>query len=158
MRASILRFPLLAAVLSVSVLVAATAPVYAAAPTANVSLVACFFANGGSASVPAGTDFNITAGYGTSTLWQEAMFFLSVKVVADIGGVPIDRTYRYWTRPQAVPPDFWIMTWKYPVRALGQGQSITVNYAWILRFPIYNGTGWTPRGPLLTVSCTITGA
>lgn len=145
-----------ALVLSLLVLLAAT-PVQAAQPT-SVSLAGCYYANSGTIAVPAGTALNLTIGWGTDKLWEQGMFLLSVKTVADIDGVPIDHANRYFGLP-AYTSGVWVERWTYLAGPLTVGKSITITYQWIFRFPVYANGAWVPSGPQFPpLTCRITGA
>lgn len=153
------RARLLAVVLSLSALLAAAAPVHAAAPPLpEVNLFECSEA-GEEITVPSGTAFNIVDGWFAKTLWQDVMFLLSVKVVVGLNGVPIAHPARYWNRPFFSADDgVWLVWWKYPHAALAAGDSIVFTEAWSFRFPVWDGFVWTPRGPFIDEKCTITAA
>jgi hypothetical protein len=138
----------------------ASRPIHA---SIDVNVVACDPDAGGgngTAQVPSGTDFNIAWDWEAYTLRQEAEFLHSVKVAADVDGTSIPDARRYWTRPYYVADAEypWFMFWKYPHRALRAGQSITFTVTPSLRRPVFDGTDWYPRGPIVTLNCTITGA
>ncbi len=152
--------------LALSALFAGAGQTLAAPPihaTIDVDTVACDPDVGGgtgNAEVPSGTDFNIVWDWETYTLPQEAVFRHSVEVAAAIDGASIHGGPRYWTQPYYVAgADFpWFMFWKYPHRALGIGESVTFTVTPILRRAVFDGVDMYPRGPIVTLTCTITGA
>jgi hypothetical protein len=155
----------LAIVLSVAAILATTGQAVASSPhraPVDVNVVGCDADVGdgdGVAEVPSGTKFNITWDWETYTIWQEATFLLSAKVDAAIDGKPIAMPLRYWTRPFYLAGEEWPwrMFWKFPHRALKAGQSIIFTVTPNLRFPVYDGTDWYERGPLVTLTCEIIG-
>ncbi len=153
-----------ATLLAVSAILASAGQALASSPrpSLDVNVVACDPAAGGgtgTVDVPAGTAFDIAWDWETFTVSQEAAFYVSVKVAADIDGRPIANAWRYWTRPYYVAgADYpWFMFWKYPHRALRDGEAITFHVTPSLRFQVFDGTDWYPRGPIITLTCTIRG-
>ena len=157
------RARLLAALISLSAVLAAVGPAQAVRPQVKVNIVDCVFA-GGETTVDAGVPFLLDAGWSALTPFHELAFFVSQRTVASINGVAIRNANRYWRLPQKNSPFSdvpWLMSWDYPVKALAAGQSITVGYEWILRFQITDGVDIYPRGPVLgplgaVPSCVIT--
>lgn len=153
------RVRLAAATLSLLVLLVAAGPTQGASPPRHeIDLFQCAQA-GGSITVPSGTPFYVVDGWFAKTLWQQAMFLLSVKVQVGVDGTPIAHPFRYWTKPTFSDEDgLWFLLWKYPHAALGPGELIVFTEAWTFRFPIYDGFEWFPRGTFLDETCVITGA
>lgn len=155
----------LAVVLALAAILGSTSQALASSPShvrIDVNVVACDQAVGGGSGtveVPRGTAFNIAWDWEAFTLAQEAAFLHSAKVAAAIDGNSIARAGRYWTRPYYVADAEypWFMFWKYPHRGLHTGQSITFTVTPSLRFPVFDGTDWYPRGPIVTLTCTIKG-
>jgi hypothetical protein len=156
------RVRLLAVVLSVSALLAAAAPVFADEPELGfVDIQGCYFGDG-QATVPAGADFFISAGWLAESRGQEMAWLNSVQTTLTFdGGAPIAGADTLWSPIFYVVkvPQFqlWITTWDYRHAALGVGESITVYHAWSLRVPVYDGTFHFPKGLIFGGTCTITG-
>jgi hypothetical protein len=152
----------LAVVVSLAVLLTAAGPAQAKnPPPVKVDLLSCLF--GVETFVEPGQPFVLDLGWAALTIPHEILFLLSARTVASIDGTPIQHANRYWRLPQKTYPfpDLpWNMAWNYPVGPLSSGESITVAYEWILRFPISDGVDTYPRGPVLepfgAMPCTIT--
>jgi hypothetical protein len=160
MRSNLPRVRLLAAVLSVSAVLAVTTPALAA-ERGFVDLQGCYFGTG-ETTVPAGAEFDIFAGWVAESRGQQLAWLNSVQTTLTIDGAPISNADRYWLGEiiQIVKEprfQFWITVWIYPHEALDVGESITVYHAWSLRVPVYDGSFHFPTGIIFDGTCTITG-
>jgi hypothetical protein len=159
MRTKRSRVGLLALVLSLSAMVAGTAPV-SAAERGFVDVQGCYFGTG-ETTVPAGTDFDIFAGWLATSRGQDLAFLNSVKTTLTFdGGDPIAGADAYGTELIRIvrEPRFqlWGTFWLYPYAALNVGESVTVYHDWTLRVPIYDGFFHFARGIIFGGTCTIT--
>lgn len=120
---------------------------------------------GGQVSVPAGSRVNLEFHWDSLHAWNNWMFLLAERSVVDIDGTSIRAAGRYWGSPYPVPgtdegdpPFISRVLWQYHTgRSLQAGQSMTVFVDLSLRFPVYDGWEWSPRGQLIAWSCQITG-
>lgn len=150
------RLRLLAVVLSLSAMLAATAPVYAADPV-YVDIQGCDWVEGGETTVPAGADINVFAGWLTDSYGQQVAWLKSVQTTLEVDGTPITGTDSAWGDPEQFGKHFWGVFWTYPLAlSLDAGDSITVYHAWSLRVPVYDGVGHYPTGLIFEATCTIT--
>jgi hypothetical protein len=154
------RVGLLALVLSLSAMFAATATV-SAAERGFVDLQGCYFGTG-ETTVPAGAEFDIFAGWIAESRGQQLAWLKSVETTLTIDGEAIPNADSYWLSeiiPIVKEPrlQLWITVWIYPHAALAVGESITVYHAWSLQVPLYDGAFHYPRGVIFDGTCTITG-
>jgi hypothetical protein len=154
------RALLLGVFLSLSAMLAATAPAMGA-DRGFVDIQACYFGDG-QATVPAGTDFDLFAGWVAKSRGDELAWLNSVQTTLIFdGGAPIADADAFWSPifEIAKEPHFqlWITAWVYPHAAIGLGETLTVYHAWSLRVPIYDGFFHFPVGQIFGGTCTITG-
>jgi hypothetical protein len=136
----------------------------------GVSIVGCKV-NGGQATVPAGTDVAIFAGWGTARYGLEFTWLHDVTETAGDGtglplvdGVPIADPHQYWNAPiPTTDPTGWVTWWIYDTGiTLASGQTMTVDFNEVLAHPLTDGfnprAGVGSAGPALGPRlCTITG-
>lgn len=151
------RVRLFAVLLSMAALLAAAAPVHAAEP-GFVDIQGCSWSDGGKATVLAGVEFYLFAGWIAETRGQEVAWLDSVQTTLTFdGGAPVADADSWWSEPFEIFKKFWIVTWSYPHAALRAGQSITVYHAWSLEVPVYDGVFHFPAGEIIfDATCTIT--
>ncbi|MEO8639170.1 MAG: hypothetical protein ABI458_04545 [Chloroflexota bacterium] len=150
------RVRLFAVLLSMAALLAAAAPVQAA-DRGFVDVQGCSWFEGGKATVPAGTEFDLFAGWIAATRGQELAWLDSVQTTLTIDGSPVADADNWWSEPFQVDKKFWIVVWVYPHAALRAGQSITVYHAWSLDVPVFDGSFHYPAGEIIfDATCTIT--
>ena len=125
------------------------------------------FLHGGSETVPAGSQVDLTIAWTTKTRGLEDTFLDAVTTVASVDGNPIANANSYFGAPTGDNTDGWLMRWTYPTGiTLASGQTMTVSFDWILAYEITDGYkyGDPPQkshigpgsafgGP---ISCTIT--
>ena len=151
------RVRLFAVLLSLAALLAAAAPV-SAAERGFVDIQGCSWFEGGRATVPGGSEFDLFAGWIAETRGQELAWLDSVQTTFTIDGAAIPDADSFWSEPFQVDKHFWITVWVYQHAALRVGQSITVTHTWSLKVPVFDGFALYPAGPTgFDSTCTITG-
>jgi hypothetical protein len=150
------------AALSLSGLVFAGA---AQAANVEVSLVGCYFQNGGQATVPAGSTVIARVGWAENNRGRVKSFLNAQTTTADVDGVPISNASGLWG-PITKTPDFFVTFWRANVGTLAQpGDSVTVHFQVNLSHTVSEGkdpdTGEHVKagpGPIFPAdfSCTIT--
>lgn len=130
-------------------------------PQAGVVVPRCQ-AHNGAATVPAGSDVVLLAGWFTRSRGLGVAFVHDVTVTpAEVDGAAIPDSGHYWNAPLHITsPAGWHTVWSYDTgRTLASGESISVDFNLVLAHPIADGFGSvSPAGPLLPgTTCTITG-
>ncbi len=143
-------------------LIAATA---GASSPVSVSLSTCYFANGGQATVPAGSDVTVRFGFGWSNLGRGQNFLNAQTTTAEINGTPIAGASSLWG-PLQKNGTLWVTFWSAFAGTLANpGDSVTVHFQINLSRAVPTGkdpdTGEHFRlgpGPVLPADfgCTIT--
>ncbi len=141
---------------------------------AGVSIAGCIFANGGQATVAAGTDVVLFVGDVTRRRGQaEAAMHNWSFALANVDGTPIFNPDSYWNTP--IPdtnvvhngvtyPDVWVTWWIYDTGVtLAAGETLTLDFNLVALHPGTDGFSRVdPLGPwprqIVGGLCTITAA
>jgi hypothetical protein len=112
------------ALCALAALIAATA---GASSPVTVSLAGCYFANGGQATVPAGSDVTVRFGLGWSNLGRGQDFLNAQTTTADINSTPIAGASSLWG-PIQKNDTLWVTNWSAFAGTLANpGDSVTVH-------------------------------
>jgi len=159
-----MRFTTIAAAMAVLACVVGVSA--ASAAPVQVSLPLCYFANGGQATVPAGTDVTTFFGWSEPSKGLASVFTSSQTTTATLNGNPVANASSLWGTPVSLAPDFWAITWRLHVGTLASaGDQATVTFQISLPHKLPSGvdpnTGqqiFAPPGNQLPsgFSCTIT--
>jgi hypothetical protein len=126
----------------------------AAASTVTVSLVSCA-ANGGSATVPAGSTVTLRVGNGFQSRGNAVVFLKDVTVTASVNGTPVANPNQYWSAPSLIS-SLWVVFWTYPtgIALINPGDSLTASFQETLTHSVGELRAGNQFNPAL--SCTVT--
>ena len=94
----------------------------------GVHLPSCYYADGGQATVPAGTPVRVWMAFVEQTRGRLRSFLRSQHVTASVDGVPIADASGLWSEPTVVPEP-WSTFWIYDAGVLAHpGDSLTVTW------------------------------
>jgi hypothetical protein len=128
----------------------------AAAETATVSLASCS-ANGGSATVPAGSTVTLRLGNGFRSRGLALAFLRDVTVTASVDSTPVANPNQYWSAPSLIS-GLWVVFWTYPtgITLTNPGDSLTASFQETLTHSVGELRAGNQFNPAL--SCTVTAA